>query len=166
LEAERDHVLARSHDDAEEAEFARAQRERNTPEDPDAQPFQALAASAHFDRVLYDGGEFGTSAEEEDFLGLPGLLEPEQVASLLRERRAGEHGKRSRQASPAANGAPARNTAGGWQAAAAHPRLQATAAGRANRPHQIPGRRLITDLVATIATNPAAERPESMERGR
>jgi superfamily II DNA or RNA helicase len=88
LEAERDHVLNRPHDDAEEAEFARAQREQNTPEEPDAQPFQALAASAHFDRVLYDGGEFGTSAEEEDFLGLPGLLEPEQVALLLRERRA------------------------------------------------------------------------------
>ena len=42
-------------------------------------PFQALEASAHFDRALYDGGEFGTSAEEDDFLGLPGLLEPEQV---------------------------------------------------------------------------------------
>ena len=29
-------------------------------------------------------------AEEEDFLGLPGLLEPEQVALLLRKRQAGE----------------------------------------------------------------------------
>lgn len=117
LEAERDHVLARPHDDAEEAEFARAQRERSTPEDPGAQPFQALAASAHFDRVLYDGGEFGTSAEEEDFLGLPGLLEPEQVALLLRERRAGEHRKRARQAGPAGKGVPAPNAAGGaWRA--------------------------------------------------
>lgn len=38
--------------------------------------------------MLYDGGEFGASAEEEDFLGLPGLLGPEQVALLLRKRRA------------------------------------------------------------------------------
>src|SRR6202042_3852483 len=55
-----------------------------------ALPFEALQASAHFDRVLYDGAEFGTTAEEEDFLGLPGLLEPEQVALLLRKRRANQ----------------------------------------------------------------------------
>ena len=40
--------------------------------------------------MLFDGGEFGTQAavgsdEEADFLGLPGLLEPDQVATLLRE---------------------------------------------------------------------------------
>ena len=60
-----------------------------------------LHASAHFDRVLYDGGEFGTatapgSPEEEDFLGLPGLLEPEQVAHLLRKRQADQLKTRSR----------------------------------------------------------------------
>ena len=38
--------------------------------------------------MLYDGAEFGVSAEEEDFLGLPGLLPPDQVAVLLRSRRA------------------------------------------------------------------------------
>jgi superfamily II DNA or RNA helicase len=104
LEAERDHVLARGDDDSAEAEFARAQREQGTPDELGAQPFQALAASAYFDRVLYDGGEFGTSAEEEDFLGLPGLLEPEQVALLLRERRAGEPTKRARRTMPAQAG--------------------------------------------------------------
>ena len=45
-------------------------------------------AAARFDRVLYDGGEFGATPEDEDFIGLPGLLEPEQVALLLRERHA------------------------------------------------------------------------------
>ena len=39
--------------------------------------------------MLYDGNEFGVTAEEEDFLGLPGLLEPEQVALLLRNRKPG-----------------------------------------------------------------------------
>ena len=53
--------------------------------------FEALEAAAEFDRVLFDGGEFGRqaavgSAEEEDFLGMPGLLEPDQVAALLRQR--------------------------------------------------------------------------------
>jgi superfamily II DNA or RNA helicase len=107
LEAERDHVLAGPDDDAGVEEFAQAQRERNTPDEPAVLPFQALAASAHFDRVLYDGGEFGTSAEEEAFLGLPGLLEPEQVALLLRERRAGEARKHARLAGPARAPVPA-----------------------------------------------------------
>ncbi len=86
LEAERDHVLHAARDDAEEQELAAAQRQRDTPDQGQALPFEALQASAHFDRVLYDGAEFGTTAAEEDFLGLPGLLEPEQVALLLRQR--------------------------------------------------------------------------------
>jgi superfamily II DNA or RNA helicase len=93
LEAERDHVLRRKDDDdAEERELAEAQRVRDTADQLGEAPFTALQASAHFDRVLYDGGEFGTSAEEDDFLGLPGLLDPEQVALLLRTRQAGQPG--------------------------------------------------------------------------
>ena len=88
LEAERDHVLHLPGDDDPERELAEAQRRRDTPDQPGEAAFTALGASAHFDRVLYDGGEFGASAEEEDFLGLPGLLEPEQVALLLRKRQA------------------------------------------------------------------------------
>jgi regulator of protease activity HflC (stomatin/prohibitin superfamily) len=45
--------------------------------------------------VLYDGAEFGHagevhvgSDEEMDFLGIPGLLEPDQVRSLLQHRQA------------------------------------------------------------------------------
>ena len=86
LEAERDHVLRSPLAETPEDELAlaEAQRERDTPDTPLEPAFQALNASAHFDRVLYDGGEFGTataagSPEEEDFLGLPGLLEPDQV---------------------------------------------------------------------------------------
>ena len=88
LEAARDHVLAASPDDAEERELAEAQRQRDTPDSDGELPFEALQASAHFDRVLYDGSEFGTTAAEEDFLGLPGLLEPDQVDLLLRKRQA------------------------------------------------------------------------------
>ena len=89
LETERDHILHKPGDaEDDERELAAAQRERDRPDDLDSTPFQALEASAHFDRVLYDGNEFGVTAEEEDFLGLPGLLEPEQVALLLRNRKA------------------------------------------------------------------------------
>ncbi|WP_426433399.1 hypothetical protein, partial [Salmonella enterica] len=50
--------------------------------------YQALGSLAHFDRVLFDGQEFGQLAvpgtiEEEEFLGIPGLLEPEQVHEVL-----------------------------------------------------------------------------------
>ena len=94
LEAERDHVLRAAGAAGEEDELALAEalRERDTPDAPLDEPaFTALNASAHFDRVLYDGGEFGTataagSPEEEDFLGLPGLLDPDQVRTLLRKR--------------------------------------------------------------------------------
>ncbi len=125
LEAERDHVLRRRDDDAGEQDaLDEAQRRRDHPDEPGGGPFKPLAASAHFDRVLYDGGEFGTSAEEEDYLGLPGLLDPEQVGLLLRKRqadqvratahfaqtrparciRAGGHGCRRRRATPPAPG--------------------------------------------------------------
>jgi superfamily II DNA or RNA helicase len=106
LEAERDHVLRRRDDDDPERELAEAQRERDTADELGEAPFTALGASAHFDRVLYDGGEFGASAEEEDFLGLPGLLEPEQVAVLLRKRQADQLRNRAA-AAPQASAAPA-----------------------------------------------------------
>ncbi len=96
LEAERDHVIGRPIKDADnlfaaEAELlARANAERDVP-DGDGD-FAALGSEASFDRVVYDGGEFGydhisDDAEELDFLGIPGLLEPDQVAELLRAAR-------------------------------------------------------------------------------
>jgi len=47
----------------------------------------ALGSVATFEKVLYDGEEFGAladrgSAEEWDFIGLPGILEPDQVSEL------------------------------------------------------------------------------------
>ena len=102
LEAERDHVLrARTGESPEADELAEAQRERDTPDQLGESAFQPLNASVHFDRVLFDGGEFGTAAaagspEEEDFLGLPGLLEPDQVRTLLSKRQQAQLAARSR----------------------------------------------------------------------
>jgi superfamily II DNA or RNA helicase len=100
LEAERDHVVRAVSRDPE-AELAEAARRRDTPDgEIEGRSFEALRASATFDRVLFDGGEFGTateagSPEEEDFLGLPGLLEPDQVATLLRKRQGAQLANRS-----------------------------------------------------------------------
>ncbi len=110
LEAERDHVLRLRPDDDPERELAEAQRQRDTADELGEAPFTALEASAHFDRVLYDGGEFGASAEEEDFLGLPGLLDPDQVALLLRKRQSDQLKRQipqpERSAAPTSTAAP------------------------------------------------------------
>jgi superfamily II DNA or RNA helicase len=112
LEAERDHVV-RVLDRDPEAELEEAQRERKTADDFEVgRSFEALKASATFDRVLFDGGEFGTataagSAEEDDYLGLPGLLEPDQVALLLRKRQAAQLAARSASPLPSAAAPPA-----------------------------------------------------------
>ncbi|MEO8106654.1 MAG: DEAD/DEAH box helicase [Actinomycetes bacterium] len=98
MEEERDHVLGRVITD--EADLFAAERElleqaaaEQTEQGLPDGTFEALESAAHFDRVVFDGGEFGHmtaagSAEEHDYLGLPGLLEPDQVAVLLKERQA------------------------------------------------------------------------------
>ncbi|GAA2597468.1 DEAD/DEAH box helicase [Actinomadura fulvescens] len=95
METERDHVLDRPvrEDGLDDELLAEANRKQDSPDVGEELPFETVEASATFDRVLYDGGEFGMqaqpgSAEEEDFLGIPGLLEPEQVTALLRKRQA------------------------------------------------------------------------------
>ena len=113
LELERDHALDRASSDEdgdlwnpEDAMLAVAEREDKASDSLQQEyAFEALDSYAAFDRVLYDGTEFGGYAEpgsdeEWDFIGIPGLLEPEQVHDLLRARQA-------RQAKRAANRKPA-----------------------------------------------------------
>jgi superfamily II DNA or RNA helicase len=96
LELERDHVLDRKKRDGEDlwAEeedlLADANAEKNEA-DLGEFAFQALESEATFDRVMFDGDDYGLaaqpgSAEEADYLGIPGLLEPEQVRTLLQRR--------------------------------------------------------------------------------
>ena len=112
MEVQRDHVLGRpvsSDDDifaAEEALLAREQAAESASAEEAMLPFQALDSDAVFDRVLYDGGEFGHagevhvgSEEEMDFLGIPGLLEPDQVSDLLKHRQSERARKQSDPAS-------------------------------------------------------------------
>jgi superfamily II DNA or RNA helicase len=99
MEVERDHVLGRknSNDDGdlfapEDALLAQANATEGASDDLEMK-FEALGSDASFDRVVFDGGDYGTggaigSDEELDFLGLPGLLEPDQVRELLNKRQA------------------------------------------------------------------------------
>jgi len=99
LELERDHVLGRKVSDegdifaAEDALVAQAQAGEGASAEETQVAFEALGSQATFAHVLYDGAEFGHagevhvgSEEEMDFLGIPGLLEPDQVRSLLQHR--------------------------------------------------------------------------------
>jgi superfamily II DNA or RNA helicase len=94
MEAERDHVLDRPHREKLLDDDLLAAANRTDDEDTgDLPKFTALGASAHLDQVIYDGASFGTGAspgtpEEEEYLGLPGLLAPEQVSVLLAKRQA------------------------------------------------------------------------------
>lgn len=118
LETQRDHVLGRrvhNEDDifaAEQELIAQAQATRTEAEETVS--FEALGSEATFDRVLYDGAEFGHegevhvgSEEEMDFLGIPGLLEPDQVRDLLRSRQS----ERAKQRQPKGGIAESPNTA-------------------------------------------------------
>ena len=101
LEAQRDHALGRvitNEDDifAAERDLLAAAEAGEAASDELAVPgYQALGSEARFDHVLYDGATFGHagevhvgSEEEMDFLGIPGLLEPDQVRELLHHRQA------------------------------------------------------------------------------
>ena len=94
MEVERDHVLDRPHRERLLDDDALAQANKADDEDTDDKPkFTALSASAHLDQVIYDGASFGTgaapgTAEEEEYLGLPGLLSSEQISTLLSKRQA------------------------------------------------------------------------------
>ncbi len=114
LEIERDHALDRPLTAEEQGEgynpedalMAAANAEDKASDslaDGMQGSFEALEAQASFDRVLFDGGEFGTEAdvgsdEEQDFLGIPGLLDADQVTTLLRQRQADQLSTRSRTA--------------------------------------------------------------------
>lgn len=111
LEDERDHALDRpkkpGEDDVwapEEALLEEANRQRDTPAADEQLSFEALESEAQFDHVLFDAEQFGLgsavgSTEEEEYLGLPGLLEPDQMAQVLRQRQ-NEH-LQARSAAPA-----------------------------------------------------------------
>jgi superfamily II DNA or RNA helicase len=110
LEAQREHVLGKPHRAEEQWDdelLAAAQRRDDEP-GADEPAFTALGAQAELDQLIYEGTSF--SADEQDYLGLPGLLEPEQVRTLLTQRQQ-EWLARSKRA-PVRDAAPARPVEG------------------------------------------------------
>jgi superfamily II DNA or RNA helicase len=94
MEAQRDHVLGakKSPDGYDDELLERAQKSEKASDELTKQ-FEALSATAELDQVIFDGASFGIpvqtgSPEEEEYLGLPGLLSPDQVSTLLARRQA------------------------------------------------------------------------------
>ncbi len=93
LERQRDHVLGKPHRESnglDDQLLTDANKQQDEPGE-DELPFVSLGAEAELDQVIYDGSSFGTaalagSAEEADYLGIPGLLDAEQMRTLLRDR--------------------------------------------------------------------------------
>ena len=94
MEAQRNHVLGapKEKDGFDDDLLAQAQREEQASGELEKK-WEALSATAELDQVIYDGATFGMPAqsgtpEEEEYLGLPGLLSADQVAVLLSKRQA------------------------------------------------------------------------------
>ncbi|GII20505.1 DEAD/DEAH box helicase [Planosporangium mesophilum] len=102
MEVQRDHVLGgpKRREGFDDELLERAQRNEQASGELEKQ-FEALSATAELDQVIFDGASFGTpvgagTAEEEEYLGLPGLLTPDQVSMLLSKRQADQVAAESR----------------------------------------------------------------------
>ena len=107
LERQRDHVLARQASGGEDEAYLadevldRANQVASEPGLTDqGAGFEALESDARFDHMLFDAQQFGVDAgvgsdEEHEYLGLPGLLEPDQVVTVLQERQRKQTGRSS-----------------------------------------------------------------------
>ncbi|OBG59470.1 DEAD/DEAH box helicase [Mycobacterium sp. E3339] len=111
LEAQRNHVLGEPHrpdeDPLDGDPATRTQTEKTEADNG----FTSLGADAELDQVIFDGSSFGTAApagsdEEADYLGIPGLLDAEQMRALLHRRQDEQLQRRAAQGVPAAVSAP------------------------------------------------------------
>jgi superfamily II DNA or RNA helicase len=112
MEVHRDHVLGERgrREGFDDELLERAQRNEKASDELEKR-FEALSATAELDQVIFDGASFGTpvrtgTPEEEEYLGLPGLLTPDQVAALLTKRQADQVAAGKRRGGVAAPVAP------------------------------------------------------------
>ena len=101
LEAQRNHVLGQPHRETDDPLDGDPALRTQTEKSDAANGFTALGADAELDQVIFDGSSFGTatpagSDEEADYLGIPGLLDAEQMRALLHRRQDEQLQKRAR----------------------------------------------------------------------
>jgi superfamily II DNA or RNA helicase len=144
MEMQRDHVLGvkKKAGGFDDELLERAQQSEDASGEL-TKRIEALSATAELDQVIFDGATFGLPAlagtpEEEEFLGLPGLLSPDQVSVLLQKRQA-EQIAVARKRKPAATEAePVRDMSAGERRIHLRRQLNALVAAhhhRTNLPH-------------------------------
>ena len=90
MEKSRDHVLGkpdRPKDGWDDDLLEQANKKQSEPDE--AKSYESLGAEAEFSSLIFDGSSFNTAAiddEDADFLGIPGLLDADQVKDLLRKK--------------------------------------------------------------------------------
>lgn len=119
MEAQRNHVLGKPHRESDglDDEALEAAEKRKDEKDDLENGFESLGADAELDQVIFDGSSFGTatpagSDEEADYLGIPGLLDAEQMRDLLRRRQDEQLTKRTAEAAVSGGPPPSRTTHG------------------------------------------------------
>lgn len=117
LEAQRNHVLGQPHRPDEDPLDGDPATRAQTEKSDEDRGFTSLGADAELDQVIFDGSSFGTatpagSDEEADYLGIPGLLDADQMRALLHRRQDEQLQKRARLQQDAAPGAPVRSMHG------------------------------------------------------
>ncbi|BBZ00975.1 hypothetical protein MCHIJ_04120 [Mycolicibacterium chitae] len=93
LEEQRNHVLGKPHRENQDEDPLDAELREQRKDEPGEldNGFESLGAEAELDQVIFDGSSFGTatpagSEEEADYLGIPGLLDANQMRDLLNRR--------------------------------------------------------------------------------
>lgn len=85
MEAKRNHYVSNKPEEEPEDEMIEANQEERV-----INSTIVHGSSANFDHVLFNGkaldGMQTISSEDQEYLGIPGILNPEQVAALLRNR--------------------------------------------------------------------------------
>lgn len=119
MEAQRNHVLGKPHresDGLDDAALEEAEKRKDEKSELE-NGFEYLGADAELDQVIFDGASWGTatpagSDEEADYLGIPGLLDAEQMRDLLRRRQEEQLTKRTAVAAETGAPPPPRTTHG------------------------------------------------------
>ncbi|OLO98632.1 hypothetical protein BVU76_29830 [Mycolicibacterium porcinum] len=119
MEAQRNHVLGKPHRESDglDDEALEAAEKRKDEKSELENGFEYLGADAELDQVIFDGASFGTatpagSDEEADYLGIPGLLDADQMRDLLRRRQDEQLTKRTAEAAVSGGPPPPRTTHG------------------------------------------------------
>ncbi|WP_426706380.1 DEAD/DEAH box helicase [Corynebacterium auriscanis] len=103
MERQRNHVLGkpdRPDEGWDDQALQDANQEKNEP--GDERGYESVGAEAELDSLIYDGSTYGTSTvagseEEQAYLGLPGLLDADQMRTLLKQRQADQVEARAKQ---------------------------------------------------------------------